>query len=83
MAGTRILTDEEKSLEYLMNTLRLYQPIAREHYEANDPVQLATTARTINSAFSSRLANHDRSVTDSNQNGRLFVDEILTWLLPD
>lgn len=80
IAGYRLITKSELPLEFMMNRLRLLTPIDKNEYQiatTNDWHSLIDTMKASDHYGWITMDDHQLNVS---KDGRLFIDEILTWL---
>ncbi len=77
--GSRLLTAEDLEIEYLMNQLRLYEPMHRSDYERHTGCSWEHLRQTCDHHdIYGWIQLNDQSLS-INPDGRVMIDEILTW----
>ena len=83
VAGSRTITEEEKPLEYMMNRLRLPQLLTKDEYQNMTQCNWDDLVATMRRNDLHQWATIDKNSLELSTQGQHFIDEILTWFVPE
>jgi len=78
---THIITQKELPLEFMMNALRLQQPISIKLFEDRTGLNIKDIEKPLNQATTLELLHTDHQQFRLTHKGRLFLNEVLTLFL--
>jgi putative oxygen-independent coproporphyrinogen III oxidase len=82
IAETRIVTPQELPVEFLMNALRLQQPVVRALFEERTGLSYQVLQPQLQAAAAKGLLVWDEHSITPTQQGRLFLDDLVGLFLP-
>ena len=74
---TKIISGDELPLEFMMNSLRLHQPIPIELFETRTGLKFSVVKKQINKAIEMELLRLDNSQFQITKKGYLFLNDLL------
>jgi putative oxygen-independent coproporphyrinogen III oxidase len=77
LAGEKILNDKDIPLEFMMNVLRLYQPIPISLFESHTGMSISVLIEKLDKAQSMDLLSHNNEVIETTTRGKLYLNELL------
>ena len=82
VAETRVVTPHELPLEFLMNALRLQQPVTRNLFEQRTGLSYQLLQPHLQAAAAKGLIDWDEQQIMPTPQGRLFLDDLVALFLP-
>lgn len=81
LAGQKIISALEIPLEFMMNTLRLYQPIAIKLFEERTGMDIGCISSQLNKAKDCGLLDWDESYIKTTELGKRYLNDLLQIFL--
>lgn len=78
---TKIVSPSALPLEFMMNALRLYQPIEKKLFESRTGLSFSVVEKQMNHAVSDGLMEINDIDFCVTEKGHLFLNEVLEWFL--
>lgn len=77
VAEEKIILKEDLAFEFMLNALRLYQPISVELFQQRTGLSLLTIKRTLQKAQQQGLLTYDESTIETTDLGKRFYNNLL------
>ena len=83
LTGRRRVTPADLPLEFMMNALRLNEPLDPALWEARTRLPWSAVSETVEAAIGQGLLRRAGSRVEKTRRGALFLDDLLTLFLPE
>lgn len=81
IAGRKILSSKDIALEFMLNALRLYQPISVSLFESRTGLSIQTLAPQLNQVQKQGLLMWDETQIETTSKGKQYLNELLEVFL--
>lgn len=81
LAGEKPLTKKDISLEFMMNALRLHEPISIKLFESRTGMHISDISEALDKAASNDLLRYDENSIETKEKGKLFLNDLLRAFL--
>lgn len=81
LAGEKMLTEKDISLEFMMNALRLYQPLPVALYESRTGLRIESIEPLLRTAMSEGFLTYDGVNIETTFEGKQYLNELLERFL--
>ncbi len=83
LAGEQQVSSDELAFEFMLNALRLSEGVERSLFEQRTGLCVSTIQAELDSAISRGMLDQDPQLIKPTQEGRLFLNDLLTLFLKD